>query len=192
MKLRTPWNSAYLSLPESAKSRARFVYRSPHQHEIDKVRARQKTKAFISKMILRKWTIEGLFAEAKQFHGLKRARYRGLQKVSIQALMTAMAQNIKWVIKQSLDIYWHLRRYPYLRKEILSAQNYLFYFKCMPKLFYINQPGHKISCFSAGRLNYYILWYLKFTTFYNSHPPKVILYHSSHILQLTLYSSTNI
>lgn len=79
-------------LPESAKSRARFVYRSPHQHEIDKVRARQETKAFISKMILRKWTIVGLFAEAKQFHGLRRARYRGLQKVSIQSLMTAMAQ----------------------------------------------------------------------------------------------------
>ncbi len=82
-------------LPESAKSGARFVYRSPHQHEIDKVRARQETRAFISKMILRKWTIEGLFAEAKQFHGLRRTRYRGLQKVSIQALMTAMAQNIK-------------------------------------------------------------------------------------------------
>lgn len=108
-------------LPESAKSRARFVYRSPHQQEIDKVRARQQTKAFISKMILRKWTIEGLFAEAEQFHGLRRARYRGLQKVSIQALMTAMAQNIKRIIKKLLDIYWYLRRYSYFRKEILSA-----------------------------------------------------------------------
>lgn len=122
-------------LPESAKSRARFVYRSPHQHEIDKVRARQETKAFISKMILRKWTIEGLFAEDKQFHGLRRARYRGLKKVSIQALMTAMTQNIKRIIKQLLDIHWLIRRYLYPRKEILSAQNYLKYFRCMPKLF---------------------------------------------------------
>lgn len=121
-------------LPESAKSRARFVYRSQHQHEIDKVRARQETKAFISKMILRKWTTEGLFAEAKQFHGLRRVRYLGLQKVSIQALMTAMAQNIKRIIKQLLDIYWYLRRYPYFRKEILSAQNYQSYFKHMPEL----------------------------------------------------------
>ena len=55
-------------------------------------------------MILRKWTIEGLFAEAKQFHDLKRARYRELQKVLIQVLMTAMAQNIKRIIKQLLDI----------------------------------------------------------------------------------------
>jgi len=58
-------------------------------------RARTKGKVERFNMILRKWTIEGLFAEAKQFHGLRRARYRGLQKVSIQALMTAMVQNIK-------------------------------------------------------------------------------------------------
>ncbi len=86
-------------------------------------------------MILRKWTIEGLFAEAKQFHGLRRARYRGLKKVSIQALMTAMAQNIKRIVKQLLDICWLLRRYLYPRKEILSAQNYLKYFRRMPKFF---------------------------------------------------------
>jgi len=93
-------------LPENAQQRARFVYRSPHQPEIDQVRKRQKTSAFIGKMILRKWTIEGLFAEAKQFHGLLRARYRGLSKVSIQALMTAMAQNIKRIINLSPCFYW--------------------------------------------------------------------------------------
>jgi IS5 family transposase len=122
-------------LPDSAKSRARFAYRSPHQYEIDKVRARQETRAFICKMILRKWTIEGLFAEAKQFHKLKRARYRGLQKVSIQALMTAIAQNIKRIIKQLLDIFLLLRKYLYPRKEILGVQNYLDYFRRTPKLF---------------------------------------------------------
>ena len=88
-------------LPDTAKHRARFVYRSPHQHEIDQVRKRQETTTFIGKMILRKWTIEGLFAEAKLFHGLRRARYRGLNKVSIQALMTALVQNIKRIVKLS-------------------------------------------------------------------------------------------
>ncbi|MBL8499793.1 MAG: transposase, partial [Nitrosomonas sp.] len=75
------------------------------------------------------------FVEAKQFHGLRRARYRGLQKVSIQALMTAMAQNIKRIIKRLLDIYRDLGRYPYLRKEIFSPQNYPFYFKHTPRTF---------------------------------------------------------
>lgn len=89
-------------LPENAKHRARFVYRSPHQHEIDRVRQRQDSATFISKMIERKWKIEGLFAEAKLYHGLRRARYRGLAKVSIQALMTATVQNIKRVAGQTL------------------------------------------------------------------------------------------
>ena len=68
-------------------------------------------------MILRKWMIEGLFAEAKQFHGLRHARYRGLKKAAIQALMTAMAQNIKRIVKQLLDICWLLRRYLHPRKK---------------------------------------------------------------------------
>ena len=93
-------------LPENARHRARFVYRSPHQHEIDRVRKRQQTPTFIGKMIRRKWTIEGLFAEAKQFHGLRRARYRGLHKVSIQALMTALAQNIKRVARRLPEFHW--------------------------------------------------------------------------------------
>ncbi len=86
-------------------------------------------------MILRKWTIEGLFAEAKQFHGLRRTRYRGLQKVSIQALMTTMAQNIKRIVKQSPSIYWLLRKYLFPREEILKIQNYLNYFRRIPKSF---------------------------------------------------------
>lgn len=76
-------------------------------------------------MILRKWTIEGLFAEVKQFHGLRRARYRGLQKVSIQALMTAMAQNIKRIVNQSPNNDWILKIYLSLRQRILEVQIYL-------------------------------------------------------------------
>ncbi|UJP02774.1 MAG: transposase [Nitrosomonas sp.] len=122
-------------LTRSSQKQSPVCLSESDQHEIDKVRARQETRAFISKMILRKWTIEGLFVEAKQFHGLRRARYRGLQKVSIQALMTAMAQNIKRIIKRLLDIYRDLGRYPYLRKEIFSPQNYPFYFKHTPRTF---------------------------------------------------------
>jgi hypothetical protein len=52
-------------------------------------------------MTLGKWTIERLFAEAKQFHGLRRARYRGVKKVAIQALMTAMPK----ILSESLNNY---------------------------------------------------------------------------------------
>jgi hypothetical protein len=39
--------------------------------------------------------VEGLFAEAKQWHGLPRFRLRGLANVNIQALLVAAGQNLK-------------------------------------------------------------------------------------------------
>ncbi len=41
---------------------------------------------------------ECAFAEAKTLYGLRRAKYRGLEKVAIQGLMTATVQNIKRII----------------------------------------------------------------------------------------------
>lgn len=38
---------------------------------------------------------EGVIAEAKGFHGLRRAHGRGLEKVGIQALLIASVQNLK-------------------------------------------------------------------------------------------------
>jgi|GEM_PF-1982708 len=46
----------------------------------------------------RKWKIEGIFAEAKKNHGLQKAKYRGISKVQLQALMTASIQNIKRLV----------------------------------------------------------------------------------------------
>ncbi|WP_188646725.1 transposase, partial [Marinithermofilum abyssi] len=43
----------------------------------------------------RKETIERSFADAKELHGLRYARMRGLAKVTEQCLLTACAQNIK-------------------------------------------------------------------------------------------------
>tara|TARA_R110002111_G_C5996863_1_gene372613 strand:- start:3589 stop:3891 length:303 start_codon:yes stop_codon:yes gene_type:complete len=54
---------------------------------------------FRQKMSERMWKSEGLFAEAKQNHGLSRARYRGRVKVQIQAYLIATAQNLKRLVK---------------------------------------------------------------------------------------------
>ncbi len=48
------------------------------------------------------WKSEGLFAEAKQNHGLSRARYRGRSKVQIQAYLSATVQNLKRLVKAFL------------------------------------------------------------------------------------------
>ena len=43
----------------------------------------------------RKETIERSFADAKELHGLRYCRMRGLEKVSEQCLLTAACQNMK-------------------------------------------------------------------------------------------------
>ncbi|MDQ6420116.1 transposase, partial [Paenibacillus sp. LHD-117] len=43
----------------------------------------------------RSQTIERSFADAKVLHGLRYCRFRGRDKVQMQVLMTATAQNIK-------------------------------------------------------------------------------------------------
>ncbi len=41
---------------------------------------------------------EHIFAEAKQYHGMARARYRGLQRVELQCKLTAIVQNLKRLV----------------------------------------------------------------------------------------------
>ena len=52
---------------------------------------------------LRHTVIEGVFGQAKTYHGMAKARFRGLKKVEIQFLMTATALNLKKMVKM-LDI----------------------------------------------------------------------------------------
>jgi len=43
--------------------------------------------------------IERKFGEAKKWHGLDRARYRGKWRVNIQSLMTFLVINVKRMVK---------------------------------------------------------------------------------------------
>jgi len=46
-----------------------------------------------------RYKIERKFGESKRQHGLGRCRYRGLERYEIQALLTAMALNLKRMVK---------------------------------------------------------------------------------------------
>jgi|TARA_B100000315_G_C14539337_1_gene570066 transposase len=48
---------------------------------------------------LRSTVIEGVFGQAKVYHGLARSKFRGIAKVEIQFLMTATALNLKKMIR---------------------------------------------------------------------------------------------
>jgi len=90
----------------------RFVLRSLDQDLFEDVQTRMRDPVFRQKISERMWKIEGLFAEAKQNHGLSRARYRGRSKVQIQAYMSATAQNLKRLVKAfaCLLVVWWSRR----------------------------------------------------------------------------------
>jgi transposase len=102
--------------PTEARKKApskRYVRRSLDQDLFEEVQARMQQPVFREKLSERMWKVEGLFAEAKQNHGLSRARYRGRSKVQIQAYLSAMAQNLKRLV---LLIYlWLVTRCRYQR-----------------------------------------------------------------------------
>lgn len=60
------------------------------------------TKQFKKDMELRP-PIEGKLSELKRYHGLRRARFRGIQKFGLQCYFTAAAVNIKRWIKVTMD-----------------------------------------------------------------------------------------
>jgi transposase len=79
----------------TTSDQGRLIRRSFHEEYLERVQCYRDTPAFKRAMRKRSSWVEGLFAEAKQWHGLHRFRLRGLANVNIQALMVAAGQNLK-------------------------------------------------------------------------------------------------
>ncbi len=79
----------------------RNLTRSPEERYLDRVRAYRETWPYQKALRKRKVWIEPLFAEAKEWHGMRRFRLRRLKKVNIEALMVAAGQNIKRLVGAS-------------------------------------------------------------------------------------------
>jgi transposase len=93
----------------TSSKQGRILYRSCHAELLDRVRARHGTPAFEKAMRKRSVWLEGLFAEAKQWHGLDRFRRRRLANVNIQGVMIAAGQNLKrWLRAKG----WGRRSFP--------------------------------------------------------------------------------
>jgi hypothetical protein len=71
------------------------VHRSFYADYLEKVRGYHMTEAYQKAMRKRKVWVEPLFAEAKEWHGLRRLRLRGLLNANIQGLLIASGQNLK-------------------------------------------------------------------------------------------------
>ena len=75
--------------------RGRRVGRHLDEAYRERVRAYHATEAYQKAMRKRKVWVEPLFAEAKDWHGLRRFRLRGLEKVNGEAVLIATGQNLK-------------------------------------------------------------------------------------------------
>jgi transposase len=73
----------------------RQVKRSFDEASLDRVRGYHATAADQTAMRKRQVWVEPLFAEAKEWHGLRRFRLRGLPNVNIEGLLIAAGQNLK-------------------------------------------------------------------------------------------------
>jgi transposase len=81
------------------KEARRVVGISAHNKELREAELYNQTEQFKQDMRLRP-AVEGKLSELVRYHGLRRARYRGLNKVSLQFYFTAAAVNVKRWMKQ--------------------------------------------------------------------------------------------
>ena len=93
-------NACPLKARCTASDAGRQVCRSFHADYLDRVRAYHGTAAYQKAMRKRAVWVEPLFGEAKDWHGLRRFRLRGLEKVNCEALLIAAGQNLKrWLTR---------------------------------------------------------------------------------------------
>ncbi len=88
-------NACELKARCTTSERGRVLYRSFEEDFYDRVRAYRGTFAYEKALRKRKVWVEPLFAEAKDWHGMRRFRLRRLEKVNIEALLIASGQNVK-------------------------------------------------------------------------------------------------
>ena len=84
----------------TTSKQGRTLCRSVYEDYLDRVRAYHTTQAY--KKAYRKCSVwvEPLFAEGKDWHGMRRFRLRRLWRVNCEALMRAAGQNLKRLLKK--------------------------------------------------------------------------------------------
>jgi len=91
-----PLRGECLQKPE--RQTGRSVIKNEYQAEYDKAKAKTTTSAY-AETRRQHPRIERKLADLTRNHGARRAAYRGLEKVRIQAFLTAMVVNVKRMIR---------------------------------------------------------------------------------------------
>jgi hypothetical protein len=83
----------------TASDQGRTLQRSFYADYLERVQAYHATPAYQKAMRKRSVWVEPLFGEAKQWHGLRQFRLRGLANVNMEGLLVAAGQNLKrWLV----------------------------------------------------------------------------------------------
>ncbi len=108
-------NACPLKAQCTASQQGRQLHRSFHASYLERVKGYHQTPAYQKAMNKRKVWVEPLFAEAKDWHGMRRFRLRRLWRVNCEALRIAAGQNLKRLLKKRG---WGRRPFP---TEAMSA-----------------------------------------------------------------------
>lgn len=88
-------NACPLKVQCTTSDAGRQVQRSFHAESLDRLRTYHETADYQKAMRKRAVWVEPLFGEAKDWHGLRRFRLRGLWKVNCEGSLVAAGQNLK-------------------------------------------------------------------------------------------------
>ncbi len=80
--------------------RSRSLHRQLVQHLIEAATERTASPLGKRRLRERQVRVEGTFGLAKELHGLRRTRFKGIARVQLQLWMTAAAMNIKRAVRQ--------------------------------------------------------------------------------------------
>jgi transposase len=84
----------------TASDQGRLIKRHFDEEYVERVRAYHPTGPYQKAMRKRSVWVEPLFAEGKDWHGMRRFRLRRLWRVNCEALMRAAGQNLKRLLKK--------------------------------------------------------------------------------------------
>jgi transposase len=88
-------NTCLVKAACTTSDHGRIVHHFFYADHLEKVQGYHVTEAYKKAMCKRQIWVEPLFAEAKEWHGLRRLRLRGLMNANIQGLLIAAGQNLK-------------------------------------------------------------------------------------------------
>jgi Transposase DDE domain len=93
-------NACPLKAQCTTSDQGRVLKRSFDEEYLEQVRAYHATEPYQKAMRKRSVWVEPLFAEGKQWHGMRRFRLRLLWRVNCEALRIAAGQNLKRLLKK--------------------------------------------------------------------------------------------